>query len=140
MVTYDPAQIICSFLGNILIGFADGTFVKAERAEDQFMLKVGAGGESARARNRNRSGTIAFTLLATSPSNDILSAAATADELAGTGVGTVQVKDLNGLSLALAATAWVKKKPSVEFGKEVGTREWVLETNNLDIFVGGQLV
>ena len=138
--TYDPSQVVCTFLGSPITGYADGTFVKVDRAEDGFALKVGAAGEAARSRNKNKSGTISFTLMQTSPMNDILSAAADADELLGTGVGAAMVKDINGTTLVLAATAWIKKRPSVEFGKEVGDREWVLESDNLAQFtVGGSL-
>lgn len=136
---YDPADIIATFLGSLIIGFAEGTFVRVERNEDSFTLKVGSQGDATRSRNRNKSGTITFTLMQSSPSNDVLSNAALADELDGSGIGVAQVKDLNGTSLALGATAWVRKRPAGEWGKEAGNREWVLETDNLEHFVGGAL-
>ncbi len=135
--TYDPDKVVVSFMGNILTHFADGTFVTLERNEDAFTLMVGADGETARARNQNRSGTLTLTLMQTSPSNDILAALAAADELDGLGVGPLLVKDLQGSTLALAQNAWIKKIATAEFGKELGSREWVFEMDSLQLFNGG---
>lgn len=135
--TYDPLEISCVFLGIPISGFANGTFVEAERNEDTFTLTVGASGEGARARNRNKSGQVTFTLLATSSSNDLLAAVAAADELNGTGSGPLFIKDRLGTTVAVAANAWVKKQPKIEYGKEVSDRQWVIECEALEIFSGG---
>lgn len=137
--TYDPAYVVASFLGIPLSGYADGTFIAVERNTESFTLMVGAGGEAARARSRNSSGKITFTLLATSPVNDLLSAVWQADELSGAGVGPCFVKDVGGTTLCLANNAWIQKVPKIEYGKEVGTREWVLECESISIKVGGTL-
>lgn len=134
--TYDPAEVLTTFFGIPLTGFADGTFVEVDYNEDAFTLMVGAGGETARARSQNRSGTVTFTLMASSPCNDLLSAVAIADRASGLGVGPVGIKDNNGTSLVAGANAWVKKMPKVEYAKEVGSRQWVLECDALDMLVG----
>lgn len=136
--TYDPAYIVCSVLGIPISGYADGTFVKAERSEDAFKTHVGAGGEVARARSRNMTGKVTFTLLATSPVNDLLSAASHLDELTGQGVGRVFIKDVNGTTLVLGANSWIVKPAAVEFGKEVTNREWVVECSYLYLHSGGE--
>lgn len=136
-LSYDPGQVIVTFLGTPLHGFADGTFVKVTRNEEAFKLQVGADGEAARVRNRNRSGQVAITLQQTSVSNDVLSAAAALDELAAGGTGALLIKDLNGTTLVSALVAWVRKIPEAELGNELGQREWVLETGVLAAFVGG---
>lgn len=135
--TYDPSSVVASFAGVPLGGFADGTFIGVERNNDSFTLMVGAGGEAARARSRNSSGKVTFTLMATSVVNDLLSAVWRADELFGTGVGVVIVKDLNGTTLCIANNAWIMKPPKVEFGKEIGTREWVIECESVYMKSGG---
>lgn len=139
MRTYDPAKVLPSFLGGILTGFADGTFIEAERNEDGFALVVGASGEAARAQSRNRSGRITFTVLSTSPTNDFLSAIAAADELLGTGVGEFQMIELGGSTLLHASNAWIMKQPKIERGKEVSNVEWVIECESLEVFAGGLL-
>ncbi len=53
------------------------------------------------------------------------------------GLVPVMVKDGNGRTLCAAESAWIVKMTPVEFAKEAGEREWVLETDNILIFVGG---
>lgn len=135
--TYDPKNTQIIVGGHIVQGFDDGTFIKVERNNDAFTLKVGADGEGARNKSNDKSGTFEITLLGSSASNDALSGFATADELNNGGVVPVLVKDDNGTTLAEALTAWVRKKAPVEFGKEITSRVWVIETDSLDILVGG---
>lgn len=137
MQTYDPQYVVASFLGIPISGYADGTFIKVERDSESFTKMTGAGGEVARARSRHTGGKVTFTLMASSPCNDLLSAAFQADELLGTGVGPTFIKDLNGTTVALAANSWIQKPSSVEFGKEIGTREWVIDCASVEFTVGG---
>ncbi|SRR5258707_12603406 len=134
---FDPKQLICTFLGNVLLGFADGTFVNIERNEDTFQLAVGADGDTARARSNNRSGRITFTLMQTSASNDILSAAAFADESTGTGIGPCMIKDLLGRTLVVCQNAWIVKPAPAGYAKDIQNRDWIIETDFLQVFLGG---
>lgn len=135
--TYDPAQVFATFAGIPINGFAEGTFISASRDEDTFTKHTGAGGDVARTRNRNKGGKVSFTLMASSPTNDLLSAQAAADELAGTGAGALLVKDGNGSTVLAAPNAWISKPPAVEFGKELGDREWTIDCDELDMVIGG---
>lgn len=137
---YDPGQVVASFKGIQLLGFMDGTFISAERAEDAFEMAVGAQGDVTRVRNRNRTGTVTVTLQAASPANDLLSAQAALDELAGVGYGPLLVKDLNGTTVLEAPIAWLKKVPTVEFGDEASGREWMFDCSELIMAVGGAIV
>ena len=134
---YDPDKVVVTFGPAVVSGIAAGTFVSVERNEDAFTVTVGADGETARTRNNNRSGTITITLLQTSSSNDMLSSFAQLDEKSATGVLPLVVKDLLGNTLCVAPNAWVKKIANAEFGKEHGDREWVLESDLIEMFVGG---
>jgi hypothetical protein len=135
--TYDPALVVASFAGIPISGYADGTFVSVERNNESYTLMVGAGGEAARARSRNSSGKVTFTLMSTSPVNDLLSAVWHADELLGTGVGSVIVKDMQGNTRCVANNAWIQKAPKIEYGKEISTREWVIEAESIYMTAGG---
>lgn len=135
--TYDPKGISMICGGKILSGFGDGTFIVVERNEQTFNLKVGVDGEGTRAKSNNKSGKITITLMQSSPSNDDLSAFAAADELSNSGVFPCLMKDNNGTTVCAAATAWVQKPANVENAKEVSTRTWVLESDEIDMFVGG---
>ncbi len=137
--TFDPGQVVISFGGVVLSGYADGTFIMVERSSDAFSKVVGAGGDVARVRNRDRSGRVTVTLMQTSLTNDRLSAIAAQDELAGTGVGPLLIKDLGGTTLISAQSCWIAKVPNQEFGKEFSNREWIFDTSDLEILVGGSL-
>ena len=129
--TYDPSQVAIIIGGFPVTGFADGSFVTVERNEDAFALYVGTDGEGTRAKSNNKSGRITITLAQSSDSNAVLSGFAQADELSNSGVVPVLVKDNSGQSLHSAETAWIVKAANSEYAREVGTREWVIETDVL---------
>lgn len=137
MNTYDPGLIILSVLGINITGYAPDEFVSPEFNEDTFTLVVGAGGETCRVRNQNESATITITLMASSPSNDVLSAAWNLDKQTGNGVGPFQLKDARGTTLMSAKDCWIKKPPPPAFGKELGTRAWTFECAKLEGNIGG---
>lgn len=137
LYSYDPAEVAVIFAGKIIEGYADGTFVNISRAEDSFVLKVGADGQATRAKTNNRSGEVVLTLAQGSPSNDFLSAAILADEESGAGAGPLLVRDGSGRTVVSAATAWVRKPADASFGKEPTDRTWSFQTNALRPFVGG---
>lgn len=134
---YDPDKIVVTWGPARISGFADGSFVKVERNEDAFKLNVGADGETARTRSSNKSGTITITLMQTSSANDMFSSQANLDEETALGSYPLVVKDALGATLCMAPNAWVKKTAAVEYGKEHGNREWVLEADFIKMFVGG---
>lgn len=140
MKQYDPKKIVITFGGILIQGYADGTFVNAERSEDAFETSVGAGGDVTRVRNNNRTGTVTLTLQSESLTNDLLSAKAAVDEASGRGVGSLFIKDLNGTTLVRAESAWIKKMPGTEYADSGGNREWVIDCAELEIHAGGSLV
>ena len=137
LLTYDPKQVTVIVGGNSISGFADGSFVKIERNEDSWTLQMGTDGEGTRSKSNNRSGKVTVTLMQSSDSNNILQGIATSDELTNGGLVPILIKDGSGASLYMAEQAWSVKPPSSEFAREAGGREWVLETDSLQVFVGG---
>jgi len=137
VLTFDPKQFSMIFSGKIISGFADGTFITVERNEQMFNLKIGVDGEGTRVKSNNKSGKISIILMQSSQSNDDLSAIAAADELTNSGTGEALVKDPSGRTVCAAQTAWLQKYPNAEFSKEAMTRTWVLETDSLEMFIGG---
>ena len=135
--SYDPKQYSLIVGGHIVGGLADGTFLSVSRNNDTFTLSMGADGEGARAKSNDKSGTFVFTLLQSSLSNDVLSGFHNADELNNGGQVPVLVKDNNGTTILQANTAWVRKPADVELAKEITGREWTIETDNLQMLVGG---
>ncbi len=136
--TYSPKKVTISWLpAGIITGYADGSFIKVSRRTDTVSLIVGSDGGAARSMLSDKSGEITISLLQTSPSNDLLSAAAISDELSGAFYGPLFVKDLFGRSLYACANAWVRKIADGDYDREVGPRDWVFETDNLEMFHGG---
>lgn len=106
---------------------------------DQVSLKVGVLGDAARSISRDRSGRVTLTLFAGSPTNDFLTNLANQDRLNGTGTVPLFLKDLNGTTVAHADKAWVVKKPDLDVQKESTDRVWILETGDLEYYVGGEV-
>lgn len=136
---YDAKAVSMIFAGIPISGLAEDTFVNVVRNEDSFSLMVGADGEATRAKTNNRSGRVTFTVQQSSDSNDLLSALHVADEIssAGDGIGPLLIKDLSGRTLITAEKAWIVKPPDTGFGRDVATREWVVETDALVMVVAG---
>jgi hypothetical protein len=136
---YDPKSVVLAFGPILVSGYADGTFVIAERNEDNFVLMMGSDGEACRAKSNNKSGRVTVTLLQSSMTNDLLAAAAVIDErsTSGDGISPLLCKDNSGRGLFTAETAWIVKPATATYGREVENREWVFETNELIMFAGG---
>jgi hypothetical protein len=135
--TYNPQKCTFAWNGIIPVQFAEGAFIRVSYNADAYTLSVGSDGQAARTLNADKSATFEITLMASSPTNDLYSAQATADRLAGTGVHKGMVKDASGTARASAENLWIKKAADMERAKELGTATWVFETDNLDLFVGG---
>lgn len=134
---YDPKEVSIIIGGNIATGFADGTYLMVERNNPSWNLNIGSDGEGVRAKSNDKSGRFVLTLQQGSPMNDILSGFYQADELASSGTFSVLVKDNNGSSLHAAASCWVVQPASAEYAREIGSREWTIETDALETFIGG---
>lgn len=136
---YDPKNVSVIVGGKIISGFSDGTWIRVIRNEASWNLKVGVDGEGTRARNNNTSGRFEIELMQSSISNDVLSGFIAQDEQSGTGAVPVLIRDNNGTTLATCLTGWVQKWADSDFSKEVAVRKWVVETDQLNVFVGGEI-
>lgn len=134
---YDPAEVSLICGGAIISGFADDEFISVERNEQAYTRSSGADGEGTRSKSNDRSGLITLTLKQTSESNDVLSGFALADELNNGGTFPFLMKDNNGTTLHASEVTWVQKMPASARAKEAGEVTWVLESNELTMFVGG---
>lgn len=137
---FDPKQVSITLGGKIITGFQDGSFIIVRMNEQAFQMKIGTDGEGTRVKTNNRSGQIQINLMQSSPSNDDLSSIALADQLANLGVRPFFMKDNTGTTVAAAATAWIQKLPDTEFSNEATGRQWILETDSLELLVGSNNV
>jgi hypothetical protein len=139
MRTYDPKQVIVSFGGVQLVGYAKGEFTASEMNEDAYTVEVGSGGNVTRVRSRNVTGTVTITLLRESPSNTYLQTKRELDKKFNLGTGTLQILNINGDELALAPVAWIKKDPKQVNSDTASPREWVFECEELILEAAGAL-
>lgn len=139
VATYQPDFVTAAFRGVPLTGFAPGSFITATRNNDSWNISVGSGGDATRAKSGDKSGRVTLTLLGSSASNATLSAMAAIDERDGSQVGPLAIKDLSGADTCVAGTAWIVKPPDLEKSNEETNREWIFETDNLEIFAGGNV-
>lgn len=137
MDTYDPQKISLIIAGNIISGFGEGSFITVARDEDTWLSVVGTDGRVARARNANKKGIVRFTLLQTSPSNDVCSSLHNADELTGVPPGAFQIVDQLGRTVQAGDETFFLKPADIEFDKQVVGREWTLVVPKLEGVVGG---
>jgi hypothetical protein len=68
MQTYDPRDVILNVNGTIITGFAENSFISAEKNEDSFTPYVGAQGDVAVAEKADPTGKITLKVQLTSPS------------------------------------------------------------------------
>ena len=137
--SYDPGQVDFNVGGRDVSGYADGTFIDVQRNVDQATLIVGSDGESTVALSQNRSGRFICTLQQSSPLNDYFSSLAEALENRSGGFVPITVKDNNGTTLASGKKCWVVKRAKTTFAKDPENREWIFETGNLALTVGGEV-
>lgn len=135
--SYDPKQVSVIGGGKVASGFGENSLVKFGRMQDAFALKIGVDGEGTRAKSNDKSGFIEITLMNSSSFNDVLSGYSAADELSGTGVVPWFIKDNSGRTLATCLNGWVKKMPDKEFVKAPNEITWRIETEELNMFIGG---
>ena len=137
---YDPKAVVMTFCGVPVTGYAKGSFIKIEPAEDAFKKYVGADGATSRSRVADETVNVTVNLSQTSPSNAVLSAQHLADRKNGSGKGPLVVKDLLGATVLFAKVAWIKKMASADFGDEIGAKEWSFDTGKADFVNGGNEV
>lgn len=138
---YDPARVIATFRGVLLVGVKDGTFLQASRNADTYSMDVGATGDVTRVRSRNATGRVTCTLMQSSPANDFLSAAAALDELTpALGFGPILIQDLNGTTICEGPIAWIVKPPELEWSDQATGRQWAFDVSYFITFTGGSNV
>ena len=135
--TYDPQQVSLVIAGQIIDGFDESEMVSLDYTEDRFITRVGARGGVSRSRVVNSQGRMTITLMSSSKSNDDLSNLFNTDYYGGGGTFSVLLRDASGTSQASAKTAYILKPPPLRFGKEIGPREWIIQMDDLQVFIGG---
>lgn len=130
--TYDSKEVNLVVGGVVITGVASGTWLTAERTEDDFTEYVGAKGEVALAETNNRTGEISVTLDNTSPSCDYLyGLSKRRGKNALVSVAIVDANEEGGIRVS-APQARVRRPANYEGGREISEREFTIFCADLD--------
>lgn len=125
---YDPKDVTVNIDGTIITGFAEGTFVKCEKNEDNFAPYVGAQGEVDYAKSADKTGKITVTIKSTSPSLNYLNNLANKSSTV-----SAYVIDANS-GLKYGGTECVCMKPAdAEFSNEITEREFTIHVSDYTV-------
>ena len=126
--TYDPLEVTLNVGTLAVTGFADGEFITCARVDpDLYKNHTGAYGETSRAKNNNKTGTIVFTLKSTSPSNAKL-------DLMKLNPVTMPIIVKNNSTrkhIAVCTEGWINKEPNKVYGAEETMIEWEIFCSDL---------
>ena len=129
VATYDPTEVIINFGGNIIDGYAEGTFVEITGGDaDGFQRQVGADGEVARRFSADNTHTITITLMQSSLCNNILSSIRDEDKQTRKNIQPLTITDRNGETVVFWPEAWIHGDPPWAYAKEFTDRVWVIDT------------
>ena len=138
--TYSPKRMIISIAGTQITGFGDSDMLTVSLDEDKFVKYTSVDGEVSRSFNVPDTGRFVLTLNQTSQANSTLSGLLTADVFDNTGNLTfpVAIRDQNSEgTFYLGTDCWVVGMPESGFGKEIGTREWVIDASKIRYAITG---
>lgn len=134
---YRPDDVIC-LLGGILQveGFVEGTFISINKDMMPFTSIKTADGQMGRLYQNDQTYTIALTLHAGSPSNDVLTKFWQLDEISQRGKFPLLFKDPSGSDLFFSTNTWVEQLPTLTKSASVDQRVWVLRSSQAVINIG----
>ena len=122
IATYDAKKVSVIIGGVLITGFAEKTFVTAEKDEETVKPHVSAQGDVGVAINNHSLGKITIKLNQTSPSIPYLNRLARTSQM----VPAEVVSDNDVKEKAGGSQAMVNQVPKVEFGDEITEREFVV--------------
>lgn len=137
---YSPDDVIITYGGVDLSGYAEGTFLDLERTEASFTIKVGSLGDVVRTKVLSRVAKLTITLMDQVASNDVLTSMMVIDELTGDNTQSLQIKDTNGTMFVHSDESWVEKMPKISRGKESGNTQWVFTLAFAEVLPGGNVL
>lgn len=135
--TFDPAQISVVFGTSPVVGFAEDTMINIEIEDPQYNNNTDIHGNVTRYKVNKNTAKITLTLTQESSSNELLSNYAELDRVSDAGSFPVMIKDPNGTTLFTSTSAYVEQIPTIEYGAEAKTREWVVKATSVTKYIGG---
>lgn len=121
--TYDARKVVTTVDGVFITGYADGSFVKSSKDNDNFEASSSAQGDAVISVNGDQMGTIEITLNQTSPSVSYLDGLANSRALVPVWVNSNnEVKEVSG-----GTKAMITKPSDKEYGKSATNRVYTIK-------------
>lgn len=128
--------------GSFQLGMGAGAATEGitiEMMTDGNTLMVGAGGEGMHSQNLDTSSTVTVRLLKTSPVNGLLMAAYNAQRVNSAlyGKNAIVVRSVYQGDLVVCREVAFARVPTLNYGTEGGTNEWIFHATNTITVLGG---
>jgi hypothetical protein len=133
---YNLAEVQAIFGPVEMGGYGEEGGIRIEWPENLWEYSRNGDGGGTRSKNNANDALVTVTLSQSSEKNTELSAIQTVDRLTGAGVNPMMVRDTNGTTLLAGTSAWIEKRPDVEFNTAATTRAWVFRVEDLDGLIG----
>lgn len=117
MKTYDPKKVSLMVAGRFIVGYMDGTFISAQKNEDNITPHVGADGEVTFTEKADNTGMITVTLKQNSSSLSFIRQLATQKQAFAARV--IDGNADNGNFKAGGNECRIIKTPGAEYGDDV---------------------
>jgi hypothetical protein len=136
--TYSPAEVTISLaLSYDLSNFSPDSLISISRDKSFFNTTIGSSGGVERTHQPGNVYTMNISLAQTSPSNALLSAIATLDDLSRFGVFPIIAKDDSGSTVFFSPSCWIEDEPEVNYTNNIETREWSIKCAEVVFDIGG---
>lgn len=131
---YSPQEVTVNWAGYATIRhFAEGSAIEATRSEDNTKQLVGMQGDVGLTYNANKTGTVAFTIMQTGETNQLLSAIQNSQDLSGALIrGDLTISDPSGSFLCIARACHIMTTPTMTLGDDQSSKVWTFFAERLD--------
>lgn len=135
--TYSAVNIIVSFAGVTMEGFADGDdVITVERNNPSMTQKVGMQGDTVYSQTADKTGKITVKLLQNSSTNTLLTAKIQASEAGAIFSAPLIITEAESDAKVTAMKAVLEGQPTFSRGMNTNTVEWVFLSSDVQIAHG----
>jgi hypothetical protein len=131
--TYDAKDVNVLIDGQLLSGYADGTFCNVEYNEDLIGTEVGSAGEVALSVLNNPTGTVTLTVFRGSQASRVLDTFRRRVRNRENFIFNLSVIEARSGTRAVSAQCWVQSNTPLPFSRNLDSEEWVLAFADIDV-------
>lgn len=136
--TYSPDEVSILIAGVVPVeGVVDDTFISVSKSSPAISSTRTPDGMISRVHTEDKTYDISLTLMQSSPTNDVLTALWSLDDITRRGKFPLFIKDGTGSTFIFSTSAWIEQIPEVTYGTSALVRTWTIKASNCTINVGG---